>query len=88
MVEQELFAGCSLLTALPKVSARMWLDPICPIATLVLRATKDGEMSLPYRGDVSGGIQATSDMGTVPRKRYKHPQAPRKVEVAQLLEQP
>lgn len=88
MVEQELFAGCSLLTALPKFSARTWLDPICPTATLVLRATKDGEMSLPYRGDVTGGIQATSDMGTVSRKRYKRPQAPRNVEVAQLLEQP
>lgn len=30
MVGQELFAGYSLLTALPKVSARKWFNPTCP----------------------------------------------------------
>lgn len=35
----------------------------------------------------AGGIQATSDTGTVSRKRYKCPQAPRNLDVAELWEQ-
>lgn len=53
-MEQVLFAGCSLLAALPKVSARTQLNPRCPTATLVLRATKDGEMSIHHREESWG----------------------------------
>lgn len=71
MVDQELFAGSSSLTAVPKVSAQ-------EAAGAHISHCHPGPQgdqrwryeSAPQRGELVA--QVNSDMGTVVRKRYKH----------------
>lgn len=70
MVDQEPFTGCSLLTAVLKVSAQEVAGSHVPHCHPGPWDQRWRDESTPQRGELVA--QASSEMGTVARKRYKH----------------